>query len=292
MDPNQNPLQPNTIVPTENTGAQTITPTIGLPPQPTDSIPPSPQMPQQPIPPMPGPQVQPQPMYGQMPTTPQVNPYSNLPQNTTPSSGKKKFIILGAVVVLVLVAATVFLVFGKKSTTKSSTKTNASVTPTTPVAADTEKPATPAQKTETALSKSITVTELGYSVQLLKLVRNVPNAQNKDTSEETIFIQIKGSNDTGKFYGGPSWTDFKLIADGGSEISPEATYNTKQLATANSETPYDGSNIKKGQPATGILAFVVPAKTKNFTLRYKLAATKVIGGSGGTIPAKDYDVAL
>jgi hypothetical protein len=291
MDPNQNPLQPNTITPTENTIAPTMVPTADPTPQPTVSAP-SLQMPEQLAPQIPNPQMQPQPIYGQMPTAPQINPYSNLPQNTAPNPSKKKIIILVAVVVLVLLAASVFLVFGKKSSSKNSTKTTPTITPTTPITADTTKPTVAAQKSETSLNKTITVTELGYSVQLLKLVRNVPNAQIKDTSEETIFIQIKGSNDTGKFYGGPTWTDFKLIADGGSEISPEATYNTKQLTDANAETPYDGLTIKKGVPATGVIAFVIPAKTKTLVLRYKLAATKVIGGSGGTIPAKDYDVSL
>jgi hypothetical protein len=293
MEPNTNPTQPTNNLPPQPMMAPTPSPVTGY-------------VPQVPVG-MPSPQVAPQQQYQQMPTMPVMAPqqpspqmpsaqpmmtYPTVPQNQ-PSSSKKKVLIIAAIIVVVIVVAAVtFLVFGKKSTTKSSTNSASTSSLITPPAADTTKPAAAPQKTEVTLNKTISITELGYSVQLIKIERNVPNSDNKDTTQETILIQLKGSNDTGKFYGGPDWPDFRIIADGGEEIHTEPSYTTKQLATANGDTAYDGSNIKKGQPATGLIAFVIPANAKKLTFRYKLASTKVIGGSGGTIAAKDYDLAL
>ena len=290
-----NPQQPWT--PQENN--------VPVPPAPQN--PAFPQMPPQPqnVPSMPmmGPQQPPM-----MPTQPTMGGRGDMPPKPSGPISKKMIIIVGSVIGAVIAALLIIsLTRSSDKNNSATTDKNADNTRNVSTNDQTKKDTvdntipdnvqnTPATaKSESRLAVTIDEPNLGYQLKLNKLVRNAPDAR-ADKTEETILIEVTGSNTGGKFYGAPSSFEFKILADGAAtEIPYVITYDTKQILTGLGLAFYDSTNVSvsKGiKSTTGYVAFRIPKGTKAATFRYKVKEQKISGANGGTIPAKNYDAKL
>ena len=239
----------------------------------------------------------------QIPPTPQqsgtpninnsaYNPYATpQPLGSVGSSKKKTWIIVGATLVVVAGGSFAALkLMGSPKADKgifvsgdykvtSSTKYD-----TTDTTKTTEKTAT---KQELAINKTVTATDLGYTVQVGKVILNAKNSS-QGTDDTTILVEVTSSNTGGKYYGGAASSDFRLVADS-VEVIKSTTYDSKRISEENGVIAFDGyPSVNK--PVAGYIAFEIPAKTAKILFRYKVPLSKT--SDGKSIPAKNYDITI
>lgn len=291
------PVQPNP--PTPSVDPNVIQPTTPVPgaevPQPA-----APQPIQQPMP-QPVMPVQ-EPVQPFAPTQPTVNAFTppTDPVPTAKAKSSRKGLIISLVILLIVLIFSMsggFFLLNRSNDTSSDqssvndtalSTTDELATDTTPSAASSE---TTAELSEKAINETITDEALGTTIKVNKVRRNVPfNADLSALGKSQTSFAVEVTVTAGTKYGSTvSSSNFKLIT--GSKTTSESDIPFQDYVAKEKLTVFETPT--RGKSATGWLFFYVTNdQAKTASLRYTRAEAKIIGGSGGSIPAKQADVAL
>ena len=143
------------------------------------------------------------------------------------------------------------------------------------------------------INKSVTDSELGYTITVKKLVTNVPiDADSYYATSSNgyvgvaVEVELKNHSEyTGGLY--PSSLGLNVNGDGANRDSSMF----KDYIADNSITALGSSDsAARGTTKTGWLFFYTTDELENLVFRYTRRETKIIGGD--TIPAKNFDIKL
>ncbi len=302
----QDPLQP-----AQPTDPNIIQPTQPTPPMPAQEVtqPPAPQPVQPPAPQtIPQPMAQPvvpvqEPVQTVAPPQPTVNAYTppTDPMPAAQAKNSRKGLAISLAVLLVVLVFSMsggFFLFDRsdKKAADQSTASDAALSTTDELATETTPSATASdaattELSEKAINETITDEALGTTIKVNKVRRNVPfNADLSALDKSQTSFAVEVTVTAGDKYGSTvSSSNFKLIT--GSKTTSESDIPFQDYVAKEKlavfETP------ARGKSATGWLFFYVTNdQAKTASLRYTRGEAKVIGGTGGSIPAKQADVTL
>ncbi len=287
------PVDPNIIQPTAPVPASDVLqspasqPIQQSPPQPI----PQPVMPvQEPV----------QPVAQPQPTVSAFSPPTDPTPAATAKSSRKGLIISLVILVIVLIfsmSGGFFLLDrSDKKAADQSTTNDTALSATDELATDTTQSAASndsatAELSEKTINETITDEALGTTIKVNKVRRNVPfNADLSALNKSQTSFAVEVTVSAGDKYGSTvSSSNFKLIT--GSKTTSESDIPFQDYVAKEKlvvlETP------TRGKSATGWLFFYVSKdQAEPASLRYARGEAKVIGGTGGSIPAKQADVSL
>ncbi len=287
------PVDPNIIQPAAPVPAPDVTQSPA--PQPIQQFPPE-QIPQ-PVMPVQDPL---QPVVQPQPTVNAFTPPTGPVPAATAKNSRKGLIISLAILLIVLIfsmSGGFFLLDrSNKKAADQSTNNDMTISATDEFATDTTQGASSndtatAELSEKAINETITDESLGTTIKVNKVRRNVPfNADLSTLNKSQTSFAVEVTVSAGDKYGSTvSSSNFKLIS--GSKTTSESDIPFKDYVAKEKlvvlETP------TRGKSATGWLFFYVSKdQAEPASLRYTRGEAKVIGGTGGSIPAKQADVAL
>ncbi|MBP7807607.1 DUF4352 domain-containing protein [Candidatus Saccharibacteria bacterium] len=292
------PTDPNIVQPTQPMPAQDVTqPPVPQPvpqpqaPQPIQQPMPQPVMPiEEPVQPV----MQPQPTVNAF--TPPTDP---LPAAKAKNSRKGLIISLAILlVVLVFSMSGGFFLLDRsdKKAAEQSAATDTALSTTDELATDTTPTAdtnnaAATELSEKAINETITDEALGTTIKVNKVRRNVPfNADLSALDKSQTSFAVEVTVTAGDKYGSTvSSSNFKLIT--GSKTTSESDIPFQDYVAKEKLAVFETPT--RGKSATGWLFFYVSKdQAEPASLRYARGEAKVIGGTGGSIPAKQADVAL
>jgi hypothetical protein len=269
-------------------------------PQPEPIVTPlAPQQPQNPYGQQPVPVFSPQPLQ---PVAPVDNTFQP-PAPVTPQFGgqkqaspKKKLIIIAAAVVALLMIAggIIVAVSGKDDDKKTvNTNTNNSEKKDNEATKDSTSTSTP---TEKKLDQTLTDPDVGYTIKVNRVIRNVPfNANASYASEGNVGVLIELTvTNASKLSGSIDAYDLELVTGTGATESDYSYYFT-EYATSKGYTFLSDQSVKTGDTATVWVAYNIPkTAASSLKLRYDRPETKVtvIGGDDYSIAALKVEVPI
>lgn len=233
-------------------------------------------------------------------TSPEVGSTAVGTVGQTPESGKKnsKLVLILSIVaaVLLLGVGTAFAVqhfMGENDDTDTTTQEQVVNTDEDQNDNVEEEPVAPATS-ETAIDKTIVDEELGYTINASKLVIapfDIPERYAAANEGKTVVLVEVTVSSEGTYTGAPGAASLRLIDASGRVVSSTSILDDTMKDAG--YVPATISGPRAGESTTSHAAYMVDSdKVSDLTLQYNRAAATVIGGSGGNIPAKTFEVKL
>ena len=149
------------------------------------------------------------------------------------------------------------------------------------------------EKSERAVSQTISDPDLGYSITVNKITRGDSFAEDTNDYLEDdsvpVMVEITGANNS-SYYSSLTPRDFRIILSNGESLK-EQSYNLKQTAAKNGRDLLPSLGISRGDTVTGWITFQVPSnKIDSLKFEYVREVTKL--ASGGSLPELKVEVPL
>jgi hypothetical protein len=141
------------------------------------------------------------------------------------------------------------------------------------------------------VNKSVFVDELGYTITVLEVVKNIPNNHPDyyDYYGVALKIRIEQTEENDFLATSISAYDVSLLING-----EEAERNTMDFTDYAKEQNWEEpATAWKDEPSEGWLIYTMPDSIQNLTFRYsrqEISVTALGSGEESTIPAKDFDI--